>query len=83
VELTQLRIFVAAAEAGSFSRAAEALHLSQSAVSPNVRALERALDAQLFVRQGRAIHLRELISLFRSSRLHSCQAVLDYSQSRI
>jgi DNA-binding transcriptional LysR family regulator len=59
VELTQLRIFVAAAEAGSFSRAAEALHLSQSAVSQNVRALERALDTQLFVRQGRAIHLSE------------------------
>src|SRR5215471_3777439 len=49
----QLEAFGAVARAGSFTRAARALHLSQPALSRRITALEEALEAQLFVR-GRA-----------------------------
>ena len=41
----------------SFSRAAERLHLSQSAVSQNIRALEREFNVELFERRGRSLRL--------------------------
>jgi DNA-binding transcriptional LysR family regulator len=59
LEMTPLKVFVAAAHLGSFSRAAEQLHLSQSAVSQNIQALEKTLGVQLFVRHGRSIQLSE------------------------
>ncbi len=59
VEIHQLKVFVAAAEAGSFSRAAVELHHSQSSVSQAIRALEGQLGAELFVRRGRSVRLSE------------------------
>ncbi|CAH1653126.1 LysR family transcriptional regulator [Chelatococcus asaccharovorans] len=50
VTLTQLRCFSGVAEQGSFTAAADRLHLTQSAVSQNVAALEKALQARLVVR---------------------------------
>ena len=55
----QLRVFLAVARHGSYSRAAEELFLSQPAVSAQVRELERALDATFFERVGRTIVLTE------------------------
>lgn len=52
--LKQLEAFVAVVECGSFSRAAEALFLSQSTVSAHIAALESLLDAPLLTRDGRA-----------------------------
>ncbi len=46
VELRQLTVFVAVAEEGSFTRAADRLHVVQSAISAGVRNLERELGAQ-------------------------------------
>jgi DNA-binding transcriptional LysR family regulator len=57
--LRQFEVFLAVARAGSFRRAAEALHLSQPALSQHVRELEAELDARLFDRLGRAVHLTE------------------------
>jgi Transcriptional regulator len=51
VTLRQLEYFVAAAEAGTMSSAAEELSVSQSAVSLAIAQLERALGAQLFLRR--------------------------------
>ncbi|WP_225730182.1 MULTISPECIES: LysR family transcriptional regulator [unclassified Nocardia] len=48
--LAQLRYFVAAAETGSISAAAERLHASQSALSLAIQRLERQLGCQLFLR---------------------------------
>lgn len=59
VELSALRVFLAAAEEKNFSRAAERLHMSQSAVSQNIQALERAHNVELFLRRGRSIVLSE------------------------
>ncbi len=55
----KLRIFHAAAEAGSFTRAGVALGLSQSAVSRQVSALEQGLAVPLFHRHARGLILTE------------------------
>ncbi len=55
----KLRIFHAAAEAGSFTHAGEALGLSQSAVSRQVSALEQDLRVPLFHRHARGLILTE------------------------
>jgi len=53
----KMRVFLATAEAGSFSRAARQLSLSQSVVSFHIKALEQELGVALFKRQGRSIAL--------------------------
>lgn len=58
--LRQFEVFVAVAQAGSVSRAAENLGLSQSAMSNALMALEEQLDIQLFDRVGKSVHLNEL-----------------------
>ncbi|MDZ4840970.1 MAG: LysR family transcriptional regulator [Hyphomicrobium aestuarii] len=55
----KLRIFHAAAEAGSFTHAGDTLHMSQSAVSRQVSALERELKVPLFHRHARGLQLTE------------------------
>lgn len=55
----KLRIFHAAAEAGSFTHAGDTLHMSQSAVSRQVSALERDLKVPLFHRHARGLQLTE------------------------
>lgn len=55
----KLRIFHAVADAGSLTHAGDTLHLSQSAVSRQVRALEESLDATLFHRHARGLILTE------------------------
>jgi DNA-binding transcriptional LysR family regulator len=55
----KLRIFHAAAEAGSFTHAGEHLRMSQSAVSRQVSALERDLHVALFHRHARGLVLTE------------------------
>ncbi|MBI2887393.1 MAG: LysR family transcriptional regulator [Chloroflexi bacterium] len=59
MDLNRLRLFSAVAEHGSYSRAAEALDLSQPSVSVQVHQLERALSAYLFFQVGRKLHLTE------------------------
>jgi DNA-binding transcriptional LysR family regulator len=57
VEIRQLEYFVAVAEKGGFSRAADHLHIVQSAVSQQVRRLERELGVPLFDRSTRQVQL--------------------------
>ena len=59
LDLDQLRTFVAIAEAGSFTRAAEAVHKTQSAVSMQMRRLEERVGKTIFVRDGRMSKLTE------------------------
>ena len=56
---TQIRAFHAVARLGGFSRAAEALHLTQPAVSEQVRRLEQAHDLRLFHRHRKRVRLTE------------------------
>jgi DNA-binding transcriptional LysR family regulator len=55
----KLRIFQAVADAGSLTHAGETLHLSQSAVSRQIRALELSLNTTLFRRHARGLILTE------------------------
>ena len=55
----KLRVFHAVAAAGSLTHAGDTLHLSQSAVSRQIRALEEALGTTLFHRHARGLILTE------------------------
>lgn len=59
LNLRQLRIFQAVVRHLSFSRAAEELYLSQSAVSQHIRQLEEHLGVELFVQVGKNVNLTE------------------------
>lgn len=59
IDWDKLRIFHAVADAGSLTHAGEALHLSQSAVSRQIRALEEGLNTTLFHRHARGLILTE------------------------
>ncbi|WP_114418647.1 LysR family transcriptional regulator [Marinospirillum perlucidum] len=59
MELQSLQAFIQVAEKGSFSRAADELHLSQPAVSKRIAVLEEQLEQKLFDRIGRSITLTQ------------------------
>ncbi|MEJ2123902.1 MAG: LysR family transcriptional regulator [Alphaproteobacteria bacterium] len=84
----KLRIFHAAAAAGSFTHAGEALNMSQSAVSRQVGALERELNTPLFYRHARGLVLTEQGELlFRtaqdvSMKLASAEMILSDARDK-
>ena len=89
MDLRRLEIFAKVAELGSFSRAAEALFLTQPTVSEHVRALEEELGVQLLDRLGRGAtptragqillgYARRMLALSRETR----QAI-DQFQGRL
>lgn len=59
IDIEQLRTFIAIAETGSFTRAAEIVHKTQSAVSMQMKRLEERLERPIFARDGRASKLTE------------------------
>src|SRR5262249_56145962 len=59
LDLDQLRTFVAISETGSFTRAAEVVFKTQSAVSMQMRRLEERIAKPIFVRDGRLSKLTE------------------------
>lgn len=59
MDIQLLKAFIATAETGSISLAAEQLHLTQSAMSKRIAQLESSLGVSLFDRVGRSIQLRE------------------------
>lgn len=73
MEASQLRYVVAAAEEGSFTRAAERMHVAQPAISQQIAQLERELGAKLFDRSGRRTRLTPAGEVF----LPHARAALD------
>jgi DNA-binding transcriptional LysR family regulator len=59
MELRQLAHFVAVAEELHFTRAAALVHVVQSSLSASIRALEREMGAQLFIRDSRRVELTQ------------------------
>lgn len=57
MKLKQLEVFVAVADCKSFSKAARALYLTQPTISAYISSLEKELDARLFVRNTKEIHV--------------------------
>ena len=78
----KLRIFHAVADAGSLTHAGDTLHLSQSAVSRQIRALEESLSTTLFHRHARGLILTEQGELlFEATRVMNKR--LDAAAARI
>jgi DNA-binding transcriptional LysR family regulator len=88
LSFSEIQVFVASAETGSFSKAARRLHLSQPAVSQQIRSLERYLRTKLFRRTSRGVTLtnagkallpmaRELLSLS-----HRIRETMDSLEAR-
>jgi len=79
-----LGTFLEVARRGNISRAAEALALSQTAVSWRIRALERQLGARLFARSGKGVRLTVTGERFMQHALRitdvTRQAILDAAQ---
>jgi DNA-binding transcriptional LysR family regulator len=59
VTFSQVRGFVTVASTGSFTQAAQVLHLSQPALTTRIRQLEEALDLRLFDRNTRSVELSD------------------------
>lgn len=78
----KLRIFHAVADAGSLTHAGDTLHLSQSAVSRQIRALEEGLNTTLFHRHARGLILTEQGELLFDATKHMSKR-LDAAAARI
>lgn len=75
ITLRQLQVFEAAARLGGYTRAAEALHLTQPAVSMQIRQLEAQAGMPLFDQIGKKIHLTDAgRTLYRHAQLILAQA---------
>ena len=59
MDIQNIRAFLAVSETASFSRAAEALHLTQPAISKRIQTMEKHLDISLFDRIGKSVQLTE------------------------
>jgi len=85
----KLRIFHAVADAGSLTHAGDTLHLSQSAVSRQIRALEEGLNSTLFHRHARGLILTEQGELLfdatkaMSARLETASARIRDSEEEV
>lgn len=66
MDIKQLEYFMAIADARSFSRAADAVRISQSALSRQIRLLEEELGTSLFDRHGRGVELTDTGALLRA-----------------
>jgi len=73
MDLRQIRAFAAVAKVRNFTRAAEALHLAQPAVSMAIAKLEEQLELTLFTRQGRQVALTAEGEVF----LRHAERILD------
>jgi DNA-binding transcriptional LysR family regulator len=79
MELRHLRYFVAAAEAENVSRAALKLHVSQPALSRQIRDLEEEIGFSLFERSAKAVRLTEAGGVF----LAEARAVLQRAEEAV
>jgi LysR family transcriptional regulator, carnitine catabolism transcriptional activator len=79
INLNQLRVFVAVARLGNFTRAAERLHLSQPSMSLHIRQLEQDLGVRLFDRSTRSVALTRAGDDF----LPTAERLLDDVQSAV
>jgi DNA-binding transcriptional LysR family regulator len=81
LSLQQVRCFCAAAELGSFTAAAEELGVSQPAVADQIRKLERALGADLFVRAGRGVVPTDAGQAFAEHAANTLRSLEDAAES--
>jgi DNA-binding transcriptional LysR family regulator len=93
LNLRDIRAFIAVAQAGSFTRAAVRLHLSQPALTVQIRRIEETVGARLFDRNSRSVALtplgRDLLPVLQKSLgdmeqvLHDARALSDGSTGTV
>src|SRR5256885_820986 len=76
-ELRQLRYFVAVAEEGQLTRAANRLHIAQPALSQAIGHLEQRLGVALFVRHARGMTLTRAGEVYLDAALSALTAIED------
>jgi len=81
LSLRQLTVFLEAARQMSFARAAEALHLTQPAISMQIRQLEDAAGLPLFERTGKKLSLTQAGELFRHHAARALGELQDAEQA--
>ncbi len=80
--LTSLRIFAAAARTLNFSRTAEAMHLTQSAVSKHIAALETRLGCALFKRMSTGLRLTHAGAVYLE-RIAAALRLIDEAEAMV
>ena len=79
MEIQGIQAFLTVSDTGSFSRAADALFLTQPAVSKRIQALEHSLGITLFDRIGKSVRLTEAAHAL----LPSCRRIIsEITESR-
>ncbi len=73
MDIQSIQAFLAVSETGSFSRAADALFLTQPAISKRIQAMEQSLDTPLFDRVGKSVRL----TAAGRALLPSCKRILE------
>ena len=75
LDIDQLRTFIAIAETGSFTRAADIVFKTQSAVSMQMKRLEERIGKPIFERDGRSSRLTEdVVTAFEACGCHQRRA---------
>jgi DNA-binding transcriptional LysR family regulator len=87
IELRHLRYFLAAAEHGSFRKAAAALNVQESAISRRIRDLEDEIGVALFIRHHGGVHLthagQRFLARARKALNHIGSAAMSYSRKLV
>ncbi len=81
MDTQNLQAFLSVADLASFSAAAEALHLTQPAISKRIATLESQLECRLFDRIGRSVHLTEAGNALLPQARQILQAVKEAKRS--
>ena len=83
MDFHHLKYFTEVADKKSFSKAARTLHISQSAISRTIKALEEELGVVLFMRNAKAVELTDAGAIFLTHAYGSHRFTSYYGRTRL